>query len=137
MSLATGTIGIRRLCAENEHFPDPNTIYRWQHRFPEFREQYARAKEMQLAAIEDEMLEIADDGANDWMEVKHGDSVSWRENGEAARRSTLRLDTRKWLMAKLLPKKYGDKLTHSGDADNPINMGLQIISSVPRPKQGE
>jgi hypothetical protein len=33
---------------------------------------------------------------------------------EAINRSRLRVDTRKWLLAKLLPKVYGEKLEHAG-----------------------
>lgn len=59
----------------------------------------------------DEILEIADDGRNDWMEKhdKDGVMMGWRENGEAMRRSQLRIESRKWLAAKLLPKRWGDK----------------------------
>lgn len=31
-------------------------------------------------------------------------------NGEFAARSRIRIDTRKWLACKLLPKQYGDKI---------------------------
>ena len=32
----------------------------------------------------------------------------------------VRIDTRKWAMGKLKPKKYGDRVTHAGDDDNPV-----------------
>jgi hypothetical protein len=65
----------------------------------------------------DDILEIADDGRNDWMEIisKDGDSVGWRVNGEAVQRSKLRVESRKWLMSKMLPKKYGSVKPESGD----------------------
>ena len=66
----------------------------------------------------DEILDIADDASNDWMERLGEDEKSrgWRENGEAINRSRLRVDARKWLMSKIMPKKYGDhvSLQHSG-----------------------
>ena len=34
--------------------------------------------------------------------------------------TTLQIDTRKWLLSKLAPKKYGDKIELSGDKDNPL-----------------
>jgi hypothetical protein len=58
----------------------------------------------------DELLEIADDGSNDWMIRQHGADQSYAPNGEHIQRSRLRLDTRKWLLLKALPKIYGDKL---------------------------
>lgn len=38
----------------------------------------------------------------------------------AVQRNRLRVDSRKWLLSKLAPKKYGDRLTVSGDDDNPV-----------------
>ena len=58
----------------------------------------------------DEMLEIADDGSNDWMMGKDGSNQFYAANGEHIQCSRLRLDTRKWLLSKALPKIYGDKL---------------------------
>jgi hypothetical protein len=34
------------------------------------------------------------------------------ENHEAINRSRLRVDTRKWLIARMAPKKYGDRVTN-------------------------
>lgn len=64
---------------------------------------------MQAEGMADEILEIADDGRNDWMEIQNrdGDNIGWKVNGEAVQRSRLRIDARKWLLSKLLPKKYG------------------------------
>ena len=39
-------------------------------------------------------------------------------NGEAIQRSRLRVDTRKWLLAKLQPKKYGERITFWGGGVN-------------------
>ncbi|HEF4835470.1 TPA: terminase small subunit protein [Burkholderia vietnamiensis] len=94
-----------------EGMPSKTTILRWlaDDRFTSFRDQYARARDMQAEGMADEILEIADDGRNDWMEIQNrdGDNVGWRVNGEAVQRSRLRIDARKWLLSKLLPKKYG------------------------------
>ena len=51
--------------------------------------------------------------------------AGWRENGEALRRSQIRIDARKWMASKLKPKKYGVKigLNHSGQiASLPIDL---------------
>jgi hypothetical protein len=79
----------------------------------EFREQYAQAREAQADTWADEIVEIADDGSNDWLARSHGeDDEGWRVNGEHIQRSRLRVDARKWLMGKASPKKYGDKIEH-------------------------
>ncbi len=60
----------------------------------------------------EDLLEIADDGTNDWMERTNanGDVTSVTANGEAIQRSKLRVDTRKWLLSKMIPEKYGDRV---------------------------
>jgi hypothetical protein len=108
---------LRSICAD-EAMPSTSTVCKWLAAEPSFSEQYARARELQADALFDEILEIADDGTHDWMERKNADdqSIGWRENGEALRRSQLRVDARKWMAGKLQAKKYGDKLdlNHSG-----------------------
>lgn len=102
---------LRTIC-DDEGMPARSTVFRWLSLHKEFSDQYARAKEVQAEVLADELISIADDGRNDWMERKDADgaNVGWRENGEALRRSALRIDTRKWVAAKLLPKKYGEKV---------------------------
>ena len=105
---------LREICAGN-NMPSKSTVFRWlaEDEKETFRDQYARAKEAQAEHMADEILHIADDGTNDWMERfdKDGNSIGWQVNGEAVQRSRIRLDARKWLLAKLQPKKYGDHAT--------------------------
>jgi len=125
---------LRTICS-GQDMPDKATVFRWLAKHDEFATRYARARESQADAIFDEMLDIADDGDNDWMERKgpDGQSLGWRENGEALRRSALRVSTRQWMAAKLQPKKYGDKVTnvHEG-GDKPIE--TRDVSDIDRAK---
>ena len=68
---------------------------------------------MQAEGLADELFAIADDGSNDWQEGQFGPMF----NKEAAARSRLRVDTRKWYLSKVLPKVYGERvaLEHSGE----------------------
>ena len=90
---------------------------------PGFFAQYARAREIGYYAMADETLEISDDGTNDWMKRTQGDDTIDVVNNEAIARSRLRVDTRKWLLSKALPKIYGDRVTqvHEG-GEKPIEM---------------
>ena len=114
---------LRSIC-DDEDMPARSTVFRWLSEQEAFRERYARAREAQADALFDDILSIADDGTNDWMEKRNaeGEAVGWVENGEAIRRSQLRIDARKWMAAKLRPKKYGDKidLTHAGPDGAPV-----------------
>lgn len=109
--LADG-VSLRTVCLAKD-MPDKATVFRWLRKYPEFRALYAAAKEESADALVEDMLDIADDGKNDWMEVHRGDAVSWQANGEAIQRSRLRVDTRKWIAAKMKPKKYGEKVEHA------------------------
>jgi len=106
--LSTGS-SLRSACQE-EGMPAPVTIFQWIRKHEEFAKQYARACEERTEAMSEDILDISDDGSNDWMEKRFGDTEAWVTNGEALQRSRLRVDTRKWLMSKMKPKKYGDKL---------------------------
>ncbi len=109
--VSTSTLGLARLCELHQDLPCKDTINTWRYKYPEFSAQYARAKLFQADLLAEEMLDIADDGSNDWMETfgDDGESIGWKINGEHVQRSRLRIDTRKFLAAKLLPKQYGDK----------------------------
>lgn len=115
--IATHAIGLKHICNMHADFPSTDTIYQWIGRHKEFADNYARAKECQLELMAEEILDIADDGANDLMTLVKGDVAYTQENREVTNRSRLRVDTRKWLLAKLNPKKYGDKIDMTSDGE--------------------
>jgi hypothetical protein len=109
---------LRTVCA-SEKMPDKATVFRWL-RLPsmkDFCDQYARACEARADAFAEDLLDIADDASNDYMEVmdKDGEVIGYKVNGEAVLRSKLRSDNRKWLMARMQPKKYGEKVDVTSD----------------------
>ena len=75
----------------------------------DFRDRYARAREGQADHYFHEMIEIADEPL--------------KENVEAARARN-RIDVRKFAVARLAPKKYGDRVSHD----------VQGVSNNFRPK---
>lgn len=99
---------LRSICAE-DGMPDKATVFRWLAANETFRDQYARARDAQADAMLEDILEIADqyDAEKDKLDVEH------------INRARLRIDTRKWAMSKMAPKKYGDKLdlNHSGQVN--------------------
>lgn len=126
---------LRSIC-DADDMPAMSTIFKWLTEDDSFSEQYARAREAQADALFDDILSIADDGRNDWMQRKNADdqNIGWVENGEALRRSQMRIDARKWMAGKLRPKKYGDKITneHTGADGTPIT--FQTIYEAPPKK---
>lgn len=115
---------LRDVCRDPD-MPSLATVFRWlaDENKSQFREQYARAREAMADAMADELLEIADDGTNDWTERRRQDGSSETVlNGEHVQRSRLRVDARKWLLSKVAPKKYGEKLELAGDKDSPLTV---------------
>lgn len=112
---------LREVC-RNGKFPHEATVRGWALSNEEFGTKYRAARELGYHSMLDEMLEIADDGSNDWMQRKIGDEMIDVENKEVINRSRLRVDTRKWTLAKALPKIYGDKIVqeHVGPDGGPI-----------------
>lgn len=99
-----GSIG--SVCRDPE-MPSTQAVAYWLQHNPAFREKYEAARVVQADILFDNLLDIADDSAEDWTQNEDGEK---RLNGEAVARSRLRIDARKWILSKLIPKKYGDKI---------------------------
>src|SRR3546814_761730 len=86
---------LRSICLDGD-MPSQSTVFRWlrDEAHEEFRQQYARARDNQADTLADEILDIADDGSNDYV----GEDEKY--NGDAVARSRLRVDARKWLAGK-------------------------------------
>lgn len=110
--LANGE-SLRAICASDrdDFIPHIGTVLRWVAEDETFREQYVRAREIQAETLADDIISIADGpkGADDSIKTA---------------RDRLRVDSRKWVASKLLPKKYGDKVenTHLGPQGGPLQV---------------
>lgn len=82
------------------------------------------------------MFEIADDGRNDWMEVfaKDGEAIGWKVNGEAVQRSKLRVDLRKWALARMDSKRFSEKADAKGVGDQ---VQTKVVEYYPDPAGGD
>lgn len=130
---------LRDVCRDGD-MPQESTVRHWATEDREgFFAQYAKAREVGYQAMADETLEICDDGSNDWLERQDDDDKrTYVLNGEHVQRSRLRVDTRKWLLSKALPKIYGDKVTqeHTGPNGGPVQL-QQIERVIVRPNQND
>lgn len=106
-----------RSLTQSEDMPSGASIYNWllDSDKLDFLEQYARARDTQAELMFDEILEIADDGSNDYMTITKGKETYNVEDREVTNRSKLRVDARKWYLSKVLPKKFGEKLDLTSD----------------------
>lgn len=87
--------------------PNRETIDAWLLKHEGFSSQYARACEIRTESFAEEIVDIAD-----------------TEPDPSKARN--RIDARKWVASKLLPKKYGDAMTLKGDKDNPLRFAKPI-----------
>ena len=110
-----------RSILKDEGMPSMPTVMRWVLNIPEFDSKYARARQMQAEVWADEMIDIADDAVNDYMEKKNkkGEVIGYEVNGENIMRSKMRLEQRRWYAEKLRPKVYGPKIAIGGAPDLP------------------
>ena len=117
---------------KDKHLPSDNTVIGWLTDTKEiknedgttnnvlirlkFTEDYARARLVSYQLMADSVLDIADNGTNDYMErlLANGETDTVLDQ-EHMQRSRLRVDTRKWLLSKVLPKMYGDHVQVTQD----------------------
>lgn len=111
-AISTSSLSIKNLCKANSHWPCVQAIHEHRVRDKTFGDAYARAKAQQVEVIVDELMEIADDVSQDTVK---GDDDIVRYDKEHINRSRLRIDTRKWLAAKLVPRLYGDQAKNGQD----------------------
>jgi len=109
---------LRKVC-ERPGMPNKATVFRWLAQHEEFRDQYAKATETRADAIFEGMFDIAD---------------SVTEEAAAVAKARLRIDTRKWALARMNPKKYGDKVSQEIDhksSDGTMTPQPTIIQLLP------
>jgi hypothetical protein len=109
---------LRAIC-EDPNLPTEGAVRKWAREEPEgFGTHYAQARLHGYEVLADEILHIADT-------PQTGQKVTSKEWGEEIAEADmiehrrLQVDTRKWMLSKMLPKIYGDKqhVEHSGAID--------------------
>lgn len=101
---------LRSIC-KDPGMPTEGTVRGWALRNHDgFEVKYRQARLLQLDAWADAIVDIADDPSRD------------------PRDRQVRVDTRKWLMSKIAPKRYGDRLLVAGEAESPLRVMHQQVS---------
>lgn len=111
--LETGAT-LKSICRENDVLPAEATVRLWAKTHKDFAARYAEARDTGLTSMADELIDIADNRAI-------GDFPDRR----------LMVDTRKWYLAKLAPKRYSDRLLqeHSGPDGGPLQINITNTDS--------
>jgi hypothetical protein len=91
--------------------PSEGTVRGWAREDRDgFGSRYRLARELQLDHWADLIVDIADEPDRD------------------PRDRQVRIDVRKWVMSKLAPRKYGDRLLVAGEAESPIRILHEQVS---------
>jgi hypothetical protein len=102
--------GTLKQCCRDPGMPVAQTVLNWVTKDVDgFADRYLKAREIGYMLMADEIMEISDTQelgeetttSEDGVTVKTADMIQHRK---------LRVDTRKWLLGKVLPKIYGPKL---------------------------
>ena len=106
---------LRGIC-RSDGMPAESTVRLWVlDDVEKFAAQYARAREVGYDCMSEEILELADTSRIGKKTTTKATGTETTE-GDMVERSRLQIEARKWLLSKMLPKRYGDKidLNHSG-----------------------
>jgi hypothetical protein len=110
---------LRAICRKKD-MPNRSQVFESLAGDRKFADQYERARQMQAEGFADEIIELADKSRRGKKEKLVEGGKSEVTTGDMVERSKLQIDARKWVLSKLLPKKYGDRL----ELDSPAISGL-------------
>lgn len=112
---------LRSVCRDDD-MPEAATVFKWLGTIPAFADQYARACQARADADAEEMREIADTPLVG-EEITEGPDGTTIKRGDMLGHRKLQIDTRKWLAARMAPKKYGERIAH----DHAGKIGLESL----------
>lgn len=110
---------LRSICREDA-MPSKASIFLWLSKYPDFSDQYAKAREAQADSHADDIVDIADD-------------PNLKTDPVLVQIAKLRIDTRKWAASKLKSKAYGDKVQQEHTGPGGSALPTVITLNVVRP----
>lgn len=118
---------LRSILDHDDKLPSVRTFLDWMGEAPALATQYAQARGVGYQLLADEIVAIADENYTTTEDGKRE-----RLSNEAIARNRLRVDTRKWMLSKMLPKMYGDKVTteHTGKGGGPIQLAAVDLRNL-------
>ena len=106
---------------------DPSAIGHWLREDEvnggrEIAQRYARATEFRWDQMAEGLLEL----------VQRDCRVDGKPDNALVQQLRLDVDTRKWLLSKMHPRRFGDKIEVSGDPLAPIVNRIELVAVAPR-----
>lgn len=113
----------------NQNMPDQNTFYKWIDNNVDKKEQYARACHERQEVLFEEIIEISDNNEG----LIFDEFGNKKMDSGFVQLKKLKIDTRKWMLGKMNPKKFGDKIQqeHSGEIKTtPSSINVRIVENI-------
>mgnify|MGYP000865898009 CR=1 FL=1 len=103
-------MSLRSVC-RLEGMPHLSTVFAWIRDHKEFSDQYAKATTIRTDAQHEDLMELGDEA------ISLAQSVDFKASNAVVSAVKLKADNLKWSMARMQPKKYGEKMdvAHSGE----------------------
>jgi hypothetical protein len=118
---------LRAACRNGDDWTPSEALFRqWCDSDADLASQYARAREDRADVIFEECIEIADRQGADIVTVDGVDTI----DHNVIARNKLMIDTRRWMLGKMQPRKYGDKVLHGSDPENPLPEHRTIVATM-------
>lgn len=129
-AIATQSKGLGAIIEDLGYQISPALVYKWIAQHESFRDMYARAKADQARVLADEITQIADNTQEGVITTEKEDGKVETKRADMLEHRKLRIESRKWLAAKLLPKVYGDKVQH--DVPGLTDLAARLASAEKR-----
>src|SRR4051812_36828061 len=100
---------LRAICRD-PGMPTEGAVRAWARSNQDFGAQYRIARELQLDYWADEIITIADQEESD------------------PRNRQVRIESRKWILSKAQPRRWGDRLLVAGETENPLRVLHEQVS---------
>jgi len=106
---------------KDAHMPDESAIRQWAYKnFHGFTRRFDDATAMRADALFDQLIAIADDTSGD---IDYA-SVYQRK---------LKIDTRKWMLSKMRPQRYGERIQHERTTNQTLT--VRVVKELRTIKQ--
>ena len=116
---------LRAYCRQDGK-PSYGTVYDWLEEDAEANSRFAHARDLGEDRIAQECLEIADTTQLGEIVTQKGDGSTEIKQADMIEHRKLRIETRLKLLAKWNPRKYGDKVEHTGPGGGPIQAAVTV-----------
>ena len=123
--IQTNGIGLNK--AAKMYGLNPNSFFNTIDKAPLLLKQYTRALELKADLIAERIILNSHNRSNDFYTDSEGNI---KPNPVAVQRDRLILDADKWLLSKIAPKKYGDRLTLDGEVKTGQPLTIENINVI-------